>query len=111
MGVLDEVARARLRDWLKSTGETQTDFGNRIGRNQAWMSRYLDAEFDADLTTLQRIADAQNITLWQLLDVTGSDELEAELIRHYRATTPTRRELAVSLLREWRAKPEPRSRK
>lgn len=101
MGYLDNVARQRLKDWLQTSGETQTHFGERIGRNQAWMSRYLDAEFDADLDTLTKMADAQQLTLWQLLDVSATDASEEELVRRFRALTPIRRELVLNMVREW----------
>jgi predicted transcriptional regulator len=50
---LDQVARDRIKHWIVSTGVTQTELAARIGRTQAWMSRYLSGEFDADLETLQ----------------------------------------------------------
>ena len=50
---LDEQARQRIRTWIQLTGVTQKTLGERIGRNQAWMSRYLSGELNADLETLR----------------------------------------------------------
>lgn len=100
MGHLDELARQRIKGWLRSTGVTQTALSDQIGRNQAWMSRYLDAEYDADLDTLDRMARAQGHTLFHLLGV-HPDPVEDDLLNLFRALRPEARELLLKLLREW----------
>jgi transcriptional regulator with XRE-family HTH domain len=97
---LDELARGRIRSWIASTGVTQTALAERIGRNQAWMSRYLAADFDADLSTLQKIAEVFGHSLNALLD-TPRDPQEAALIESYRALSPADRQLARDLLARW----------
>jgi len=64
---LDQQARERIKTWVASTGVTQTELAKRIGRNQAWMSRYLNGEFAADLATLQQMAETFGFTLIALL--------------------------------------------
>jgi transcriptional regulator with XRE-family HTH domain len=97
---LDEIARQQIKRWLKSTGLTQTTLSERIGRNQAWMSRYLAAEFDADLETLQKIAMAFGHDLTALLQI-PEDPAEAALTTAFRALTPNARRLALELLEDW----------
>ena len=55
---LDEIARARIREWMRTTGATQVMLAGRIGKTQAWMSRYLSGELDADLESLRGMAAA-----------------------------------------------------
>lgn len=109
MGKLDDVARARIRAWFKGSGRTQADVAADIGRNQAWMSRYLDGEFDADLDTLQRFAVAFDNSLGGLLGFTPS-EIDAEALDLIHALRPEARALALSLLREWADPPGSRGR-
>jgi transcriptional regulator with XRE-family HTH domain len=97
---LDQIARARVREWLTATGTTQTALGERIGRTQAWMSRYLLGEFDADLTTLQKIAEVFGHSIAALLDA-PSDPAEATLLNHFRAVDAEKRVLALRLLESW----------
>jgi transcriptional regulator with XRE-family HTH domain len=97
---LDEIARARVREWLTATGTTQTALGERIGRTQAWTSRYLLGEFDADLTTLQKIADVFGHSIAALLDV-PSDPAEAIFLNYFRAVDAEKRALVLRLLESW----------
>jgi transcriptional regulator with XRE-family HTH domain len=108
---LDELARSQIRKWIHSTGITQTALAERVGRNQAWMSRYLGGAFDADLETLQKIAQVFGHSLTSVLDVPKDPE-EAALVTAYRALRPEARALALSLLQDWsRARSRGRSRR
>jgi len=100
VGQRDEIARKRLREWQKSSGMTQAALGEAIGRNQAWVSRYFDGEFDADLETLEALAGVFGHTLSELLDL-HDDEREAELLERFRALRPDARALALQVLKEW----------
>jgi transcriptional regulator with XRE-family HTH domain len=97
---LDQLARRQIKRWIESTGLTQTALSERIGRNQAWTSRYLAAEFDADLETLQKIAAVFGHSLTAVLDIPKDPE-EAALTAAYRALSPASRQLALELLRDW----------
>jgi transcriptional regulator with XRE-family HTH domain len=94
---LDQQARERIRQWIATTGVTQAELGARIGRNQAWMSRYLKGEFDADLTTLDRMAQMFGFTLVGLLNL-PSDPFEARLIEEVRALPPKTRQTLLEML-------------
>jgi transcriptional regulator with XRE-family HTH domain len=94
---LDQQARERIKSWVESTGVTQTELAERIGRNQAWMSRYLKGEFDADLTTLDRMAATFGFNLSALLNL-PSDPFEARLIEEVRALPPKARAILLDLL-------------
>lgn len=96
---LDEQARSQIKKWIDSTGITQTALADRIGRNQAWMSRYLAGDFDADLTTLQKMAEVFGHPLTALLGLPKDPE-EATLIAAYRALRPEARPLALRVLQE-----------
>jgi transcriptional regulator with XRE-family HTH domain len=97
---LDQQARERVKEWINSTGITQTALAERIGRNQAWMSRYLGGEFDADLETLQKMARAFGHSLSALLN-TPTDPVEARLIERYRALSERARAILLNLLDDW----------
>lgn len=97
---LDTLARQQIVTWMRATGITQVALGQRIGRNQAWVSRYLGGEFDADLDALQRMADVFGHTLWSLLGNLPADRQEAELISLYRACRPAGRRAVALLLAE-----------
>lgn len=106
---LDTLARKQIVAWMETTGITQVALGERIGRNQAWVSRYLSAEFDADLDALQRIAEVFGHTLWTLLGNLPADRREAELISLYRACRPAgRRAVELLLVELTRAHERPR---
>lgn len=109
VGRLDDVARRRIVAWLRASGRTQADLGRDIGRNQAWMSRFLDGEFDADLDTLQRIAVAFEHDITALLDAPKPGP-DAEALSLFRALRPASRALALELLREWAHPPVTRGR-
>lgn len=96
---LDELARGRIKAWIASTGVTQGNLGERIGRNQAWMSRYLAGEYDADLETLQKIARVFGHSLSALLE-SPTDPEEAKLVEAYRALRPEARAIALTVLQE-----------
>lgn len=97
MGRLDELARAKITAWREASGQTQTAFAEAIDRNQAWMSRYLDGEFDADLDTLERIAAHFGHTLFTLFDVSAPSD-EGALVDGYRQLTPKQRELVRGMV-------------
>ena len=107
MGKRDEIARGKVVQWLAGSKMTQTALAEMIGRNQAWMSRYLDGEFDTDLETLERLAIAFGHTLFELLDA-SANPTEAEVLERWRALKPSGRRLVLDVLREWT--PEERAR-
>jgi len=94
---LDQQARERIKAWVASTGVTQTELAERVGRNQAWMSRYLKGEFDADLDTLAKIAACFGFTLIALLDL-PRDPHEARLVEEFRALPPRGRASLLDFL-------------
>jgi transcriptional regulator with XRE-family HTH domain len=96
---LDQLARTRINTWIASTGTTQKKLGEQVGRNQAWMSRYLSGDLDADLETLERIARVFGHTLSTLLN-SPTDPDEAVVIDLYRAIPYEDRDLTVQLLRK-----------
>lgn len=106
---LQETARAQIKRWIASTGITQQTFGERIGRNQVWVSKYLKGEFDADLETLHHMAQVFRHTLTQLLDFPADPDEEA-LITLYRALRPEARRLAFQVLQEMARGRGPKSR-
>lgn len=97
---LDQVARERIKTWITSTGITQTALAEHVGRKQAWMSRYLSAEFDADLETLQKIARVFGHSLNALLG-TPTDPDESRVIDLFRALPPSARPVLIDLLESW----------
>jgi transcriptional regulator with XRE-family HTH domain len=100
MGKLDVQARERLRTWQKASGLTQHEFGAAIGRNDAWVSRYFDEAYDADLDTLADMARAVGHTLNELLDAFPSDK-EGALLTAYRELPPSSRELLLRQAEHW----------
>jgi transcriptional regulator with XRE-family HTH domain len=96
---LQDQARAQIKRWIGSVGITQTAFGERIGRNQVWVSKYLKGEFDTDLETLQEMARVFGHTLTQLLDFPADPDEDA-VITLYRALRPEARRLALLVLQE-----------
>lgn len=111
MGDLDELARQRIGRWREAQNMTQADFAKRIGRNPVWVSRYLDAAYDADLDTLNKMATALGHTLYELFNV-REDADERTLIEAYRALSPANRALGIATLRAMIPAPRkpPRSR-
>ena len=94
---IDQQARERIKAWVASTGVTQTELADRIGRNQAWMSRYLKGEFDADMETLQKIAGIFGFSLIALLNL-PTDPHEARLVEEFRALPPRGRASLLDFL-------------
>ena len=97
---LDELARKQIKSWIDATGITQTALAERIGRNQAWMSRYLKGEFDADLETLQRMTRVFGHELTAALNVPTEPE-EAAVMAAYRALGVEGRKIVRALLEDW----------
>jgi transcriptional regulator with XRE-family HTH domain len=108
---IDEIARQQIRQWLRSTGTTQVAFAEQIDRNQEWVSRYLNGNFDADLPTLQRMAGVFGHNLATLFGSLPTDPDESALLRMFRELRPEDRKLQLSLLRSWtRARERPKTR-
>jgi transcriptional regulator with XRE-family HTH domain len=107
---LDALARQQIRQWLQSTGITQVNLAEQIGRNQAWMSRYLAGDFDADLETLRKIAQVFGHNLATLFNIPLLNPDETELLELYRALGAESRKIAKSLLRDWTRPRGPRRR-
>lgn len=97
---LDDIARSQIKKWILATGITQVALAERVGRNQAWMSRYLGGAFDADLETLQKIAQVFGHSLTSMLEVPKDPE-EAALVTAWRALRPAARVIALNLLQDW----------
>jgi transcriptional regulator with XRE-family HTH domain len=106
---LDDLARGRIKTWIATTGITQTYLAEQIGENQAWVSRYLSGEFNADLDRLQKIARVFSHTLSALLD-SPLDPQEQQLIDAYRALPPTARALVLPLFQHMTQRPHARRR-
>jgi transcriptional regulator with XRE-family HTH domain len=96
---LQDTARAQIKRWTMSTGISQKMFGERIGRDQVWVSKYLNAQLDTDIETLQQMAQVFGHTLTQLLDF-PADPDEAAVITAYRAIRQEIRPLVVRMLQE-----------
>jgi transcriptional regulator with XRE-family HTH domain len=94
---LDQIARDQIRRWIRTTGITQTDLATRIGRTQAWLSRYLKGEFAADLDTLQLLAGVFEHSLGTLLSLPAEPE-EADVLQNFRALDPDARKHFLALL-------------
>jgi transcriptional regulator with XRE-family HTH domain len=98
---IDEIARQQIRQWLKSTGTTQVSFADQIDRNQEWVSRYLNGNFDADLPTLQRMAGVFGHNLATLFGSLPSDPDESALLTMFRGLRPEGRKALLTMLQEW----------
>jgi len=95
---LDEQARERIKEWLQAWGYTQTELCARIGKNQAWMTRYLRGKFNADLETLQKIARAfGHPGINALFDLPELDDAERRLLEDVRALPVTGRSLVAQM--------------
>jgi len=97
---LDQVARNRIRQWITATGMRQTSLADRIGKKQAWLSRYLAGEFDADLETLRKIALAFGHSITALLDLPVDPEA-SRVVDLHNALSPESRQLHLELLEDW----------
>jgi transcriptional regulator with XRE-family HTH domain len=93
---LDEIARSQIRRWMEAMGRSQAAIGEAIGRNQVWMSRYLNGKVDADLTTLQQMATIFDHTIAALFSV-PQDPDEATLIKNFRAARPEARKTLLEV--------------
>lgn len=105
----DDRARERIKAWILSTGVTQTALGERIGRSQVWMTRYLSGKYDADLETLEKMAAAFGFALTALLDL-PRDPHEARIVEEFRALTPRGRASLLDFLVNQRQARERKSR-
>jgi transcriptional regulator with XRE-family HTH domain len=108
MGKLDDVARARIKAWAKGAGMTQRAVAEQIGKNDPWLSRFLDGTNDTDLDTLQQLAAVFGRTLWELLDVPTGDPQETELIERFRSTRDESRPALLVVVRQMTAGHIPR---
>jgi transcriptional regulator with XRE-family HTH domain len=97
----EQRARERIRRWIQATGMTQAELGERIGRNQEWVSRYLGG-LNADLQTLHQIAGVFGHSLIALLDLPKDPE-EARLVELYRSMPPEARPVLLELLAKYEA--------
>jgi transcriptional regulator with XRE-family HTH domain len=97
---LDQIARERIRAWIRTVPTTQAALAEAIGRNPAWMSRYLAGDFDADLETLQRIAQAFGHSIAALLDQ-PADPVDARVLSAFHALPPDARANWLNLLEAW----------
>src|SRR5262245_3966203 len=95
---LDQRARAKIHQWIAGSGVTQGDVAIRIGRTPGWLSRYLNADFDADLETLRAFAAAFEQPFGALFDEPGDNPAETQLIERWRILPPESRALVLKLL-------------
>jgi transcriptional regulator with XRE-family HTH domain len=96
---LDDLFRATLREWMRAAGMSQDALAARIGKTQAWVSRYLSG--DIQIGTLEeavRLAAAFGQDLAALLQLTAKPD-EVELLTAYRAVAPPDRAMVLGLLR------------
>lgn len=99
---LEEQVRARVKAWVSSMRVTQGALAERIGRDQVWVSRYLNGKVDSiDLETLQKIAAAFDHSLHALLEA-PADPAEAQLVEDWRALRPKSRVLVSNLVADMR---------
>ena len=99
---LEEQVRARIKAWVTSMGVSQTVLAERIGRDQVWVSRYLNGKVESiDLATLQKIATAFDHTLHALLEA-PADPREAQLVEDYRALRLKSRAIVSALVADMR---------
>jgi transcriptional regulator with XRE-family HTH domain len=94
----DDIAREKIKNWLNASGVAQSVFAKRIGKHQSWVSRYLAGRQNADMVTVQRMAEQFGHTLQSVLDLPG-DLAEASLLEDYRALSPGLRENVRRLFR------------
>jgi len=107
---ITERVRQRVRQWVATTGVRQVVLARQIDKNQAWLSRYLAGEVEADLITIERLAQAFGHTLLALLEV-PADPAEAHVIEMLRALPPGPRRNAVRLLEDLIRLAQPRGRR
>lgn len=61
----------RIREVRKAAGITQEQLAKSLGVNRATLSRYESGDIDPPSSQLQRIADALNVELWELMGYGG----------------------------------------
>jgi transcriptional regulator with XRE-family HTH domain len=93
-----DIARTKIKHWIASTGITQTQICQQIGRNQPWLSRYLAGGIDADVDTLAAMAKVFEQNLFALLSV-PADPDEAAVLRTYRSLRPEARKAVQMMLK------------
>ena len=94
---IDERVRRHVKQWLAMSGMSQAVLAQRINKDQAWVSRYLRGEHDADLATVERLAAAFGHNIATLLDVVP-DERDAAAVEMLRALDPADRTILARLL-------------
>lgn len=99
MGVLVDLARKRLTAWK----DANPDLGQRplaaaVGHGQSWVSNYFGGSQQANIDELAAMAATFGHTLYELLDVPDSNDLERELIEQFRALPIPARKAVVTLL-------------
>jgi transcriptional regulator with XRE-family HTH domain len=102
---LDDRARRRLIAWRQASGMTQQQLGKEVGRNSVWISRYENKYFNADLETLTRLAAVFGHSLFEVLDVSGTN-IEEQLTEVFRSMTAQRRRLVLGIMTELSEKPD-----
>lgn len=107
MGRLMELARHRLTQWMAASPRiTQTAIGKAVGHSQVWVSRFKLGAQDADIDELEAMARVFGHTLNELLDA-RPDPKERELLDAYRSIEPTKRPLAVEVVKAMSATAAP----
>lgn len=107
---LHEHAREQVKRMLFATDMTQQELAEAIGRPQAWMSRYLRGEWNADFPTLVRIAQKFEVGLdtFARLPSAASDPVRQEWVSAYDLLTPQDRETFLRLVRRVTRRLKPR---
>jgi transcriptional regulator with XRE-family HTH domain len=98
---LDQRARTKIHQWIVSSGLTQADVAVKIGRTPGWLSRYLNADFNADLETLRAFAAAFGLPFGALFDEPGDNPAETRLLEDWRALPPESRTMLSNLAELW----------
>lgn len=88
------MAELRIKEVCKEKGVKVMDLSTMIGVSQTNTSNIINGKVNPSLETLEKIASALNVPMWQLFaspeEVTGDNELTA-LIQHkkdfYKAVT------------------------
>lgn len=100
---LDDQVRIKIKRWILASGKTQVEIAAAIGHDRSWLSRYMSGEYDADLTTLEALAQLFGQSIATLFlppgkAVTVLNDDETRLIENCRASPPRSRQtlLAVS---------------
>jgi len=102
-----ELARHRLTQWMDANPKiTQTALGRAVGHHQVWVSRFKAGAQDADVDELEAMAKVYGHTLAELFDL-RPDPKERELIDAYRRIEPSKRALAVDVVKAMSGAPAP----